>query len=163
MLGSDSSLQLQIWSDMSVLDQHRQKLRAYLEHHAVESHAIHRVEVIFDELVTNIIRHGYAGDAQRRVDLNVRVNADHVALVFDDDGHEFNPTSASFPSLPTSLDEARPGGLGLLLLRKMSSGLRYERVGARNRTLVQIGIRKSSDGGRVRSDATNHDATHDAK
>ena len=164
MSGSDSSLQLQVWNDMSVLDRNRQEVRAYLERRAVESHAIHRVEVVFDELVTNIIRHGYAGDVQRRIDLNVRVNADHVALLFDDDGREFNPISKALPSPATSLEEARPGGLGLLLLRKLSSGMRYERMGARNRTLVQVGIRKSSDAGAVRSAVpTNRDSTDDTK
>ena len=141
MSPSDPGLSLQFWNDLAVLDQNRIQLRGHLEREGVDPHALHRVEIAFDELVTNIIRHGYADQLAHRISVDVRVADNHVALIFDDDGCEFDPTTAALPALPGSIEQARPGGLGLLLLRKMSSEIRYERIGARNRTLLKIGIR----------------------
>ena len=141
MSASDPGLSLQFWNDLAVLDLNRTQLRSHLERKGVDPHALHRVEIAFDELVTNIIRHGYADQLAHRIGVEVRVADNHVALIFDDDGREFDPSTADLPTPPNSIEQARPGGLGLLLLRKMSSEIRYERLGARNRTLVKIGIR----------------------
>jgi anti-sigma regulatory factor (Ser/Thr protein kinase) len=136
-----SVLSLQFWNDLAVLDQNRASLRTYLESASVDAHAIHRVELAFDELVTNICRHGYADDLAHYIRVEIRVAGNHVAMIFDDDGREFDPVNAQLPDKPESIERAQPGGLGLLLLRRMSSEMRYERVGARNRTYIRIGIR----------------------
>jgi len=136
-----SALSLQFWNDLSVLDQNRQALRAYLESERVDPHAIQRVELAFDELVTNIVRHGYADDAAHRIRVEIGITSNHVAMIFDDDGRAFDPSQAQPPPRPQSIEQAQPGGLGLMLLRKMSSEIRYERLGMRNRTYIRIGIR----------------------
>jgi len=136
-----TGLSMQFWNDLAVLDQNRASLRFYLESEGVDPHAIHRVELAFDELVTNTIRHGYADDLAHRIRVEISIASNHVAMIFDDDAREFDPCNAELPAKPRSLEHARPGGLGLLLLRRMSSEIRYERIGARNRTYIRIGIR----------------------
>jgi serine/threonine-protein kinase RsbW len=136
-----SDLTLQFWNDLAVLDQNRLSLRGFLESERIDPHAIERVELAFDELVTNIVRHGYADDLEHRIRVEIRIAGNHIAMIFDDDGREFDPSAAPAPAKPQSIEHAQPGGLGLMLLRKMSSEIRYERIGARNRTYIRIGIR----------------------
>ena len=71
-----------------------------------------------------------------------------IELTFEDDGTPFNPLeSASAPTLLT-IEAARIGGLGIPLVVKLSSGLRYERLAQsekagrgfrpHNRTIVSL-------------------------
>jgi anti-sigma regulatory factor (Ser/Thr protein kinase) len=50
-----------------------------------------------------------------------------IEFTFEDDGTPFNPLSASAPSAFTSVENAKAGGLGISLVAKFSSKLRYER------------------------------------
>jgi signal transduction histidine kinase len=90
---------------------------------------------VFEEVISNVIRHGEA----HQIEVSVARQADGIVLTFDDDGQPFDPLQRPTPVLPTSIEEAPLGGLGLLLLRKASTQLRYERTpGQTNRLTVTI-------------------------
>jgi len=85
---SDPGLSLQFWNDMEVLDLNRSQLRDHRERKGIDFHALHRVEIAFDELVTNIVRYGYADQLPHRIGV---VADNHITLIFHDDGREFDP------------------------------------------------------------------------
>lgn len=85
-----------------------------------------------DELAGNVLLHSRA-DA-----LRVTVDAAPLTLLVEDDGPEFDPRGVADPKLPRSLDEAQPGGLGLLLTRRYSRGLDYRRADGWNRVTVTL-------------------------
>ena len=93
----------------------------------LDAHHAYALRLCVEELVGNVLLHGAAGALQ------VIVDGPPLRLVVEDDGPAFDPTVVSGPSLPTSLDEARPGGLGLLLTRRYSRGMAYARAGGWNR------------------------------
>ena len=93
----------------------------------LDAHQAYALRLCVEELVGNVLLHGAAGALQ------VIVDGPPLRLVVEDDGPAFDPTVASRPILPTSLDEARPGGLGLLLTRRYSRGMAYARAGGWNR------------------------------
>ena len=85
-----------------------------------------------EELAGNVLLHGAAAA------LRVTVDGPPLRLLVEDDGPGFDPRAVPKPVLPGSLDEAQPGGLGLLLTRHYASGLTYERVGGWNRVQVAL-------------------------
>jgi serine/threonine-protein kinase RsbW len=90
---------------------------------------------VFEEVISNVVRHGGA----QQIEVSLARQADAIVLTFDDDGEPFDPLQRPAPVLPTSIEEAPLGGLGLLLLRKASTQLRYERTaGQTNRLIVTI-------------------------
>ena len=99
------------------------------------------VELCLDEVVTNIAMHGgsAAGD--------IAIEIDHDAVAFiaciEDGGPPFDPTAEKQP-LPQSLDEAKIGGLGLVLVRRLSTEMRYERIGGRNRLTLRFNLKTGS-------------------
>ena len=98
-------------------------------------------ELCLDELVTNVVRYAYAGaDADgtpHAITVAVDRSAAGVEITVEDGGLPFDPTAAPLPALPHTLDEAVPGGRGLLLVRSIAPRLRYERRDGANRvTLV---------------------------
>jgi serine/threonine-protein kinase RsbW len=94
------------------------------------------VELVFEEIATNIVRHGSPTGDIRAV---VGFEKDQVVLLFEDDGVPFDPRNRPEPEMPSSLDDAVVGGLGLVLVKKLSSRLDYERTPQkRNRLTVAI-------------------------
>jgi serine/threonine-protein kinase RsbW len=97
-----------------------------------------RADVVFEELVSNVIRHGRVGRTGQ-IQVTVALDADALVLTFEDDGLPFDPVDHPQPAQRRSLEETPDGGLGLLLVRKASTRLQYERTPeATNRLVVTI-------------------------
>lgn len=105
--------------------------------------ARYNAEVVFEEVVTNIVRHGRAGLAGANVEFSMEVGADAAVLVFIDNGVAFNPCTAPEPDFFSSLTNASLGGLGISLVRKASTSMTYERTPQqRNRLTVSVATRR---------------------
>jgi anti-sigma regulatory factor (Ser/Thr protein kinase) len=115
------------------------ELRRALDTCHVPARAHFHAELAFEEVVSNIIRHGCNDGCPHHIDLSLACHADRIVITFDDDGLPFNPLERATPTLPKTLEEAPLGGLGLLLLRKTSTQLQYERLADhKNRLIVTI-------------------------
>ena len=95
-------------------------VRTCAAQHRASEHCIYNAELVFEEMFTNIVRHGHRGGEGEIV---VRVSSDgnDLLLEFEDDGPEFDPTGAVAPLAPKSIEEAQVGGLGIALVRKVAS------------------------------------------
>jgi anti-sigma regulatory factor (Ser/Thr protein kinase) len=92
------------------------------------------INLCLEEVLSNVMRHGYSNDADRTVVVNFAVPRDGFFLfIVDDDAPHFNPLdSAELPAL-NSNDEARIGGQGIRFLRRFASTLEYESTPNGNR------------------------------
>lgn len=115
----------------------QREVRAFLADH-LSARAMYRVEVVLEEVLMNVALHGHDDDGKHCVDVAVQLGGEAVVLRFEDDGRPFDPTIGPDAHRPSSIDEVRPGGLGLVLLRKSAKALRYTREGTRNRLQVDI-------------------------
>ncbi len=90
-----------------------------------------------EELVSNCIKYGYDDTAPHEIDVALSVDDSALTVTIVDDGHPFDPVQAPPPDLTLPIEQRPIGGLGLHLLRTLSSEMRYERRGDTNRiTLV---------------------------
>jgi serine/threonine-protein kinase RsbW len=113
--------------------------RAALAADGVRGRPRHHAELVFEEVVSNIIRHGTSDGGVHQIEVSLARAGDVLVLTFDDDGVLFNPLEREDPVLPSSIDEATLGGLGVLLVRKSATRLHYERTpDQRNRLEVTI-------------------------
>jgi anti-sigma regulatory factor (Ser/Thr protein kinase) len=99
------------------------------------------IELVFEEIVANIVRHGSGGGGVSGVEVAVDVDVGGAAVVmtFDDGGVPFNPVGRPDPKRATSIEETPIGGLGLMMVRKAASEMRYERTPQqRNRLVVTL-------------------------
>ena len=114
------------------------ELRRVLDERGVEPRPRHHAELVFEEIVSNIIRHGCPNDTQCHVEVSVALKANAIVLDFKDDAPAFDPRAHNSAALPDSLDEASPGGLGLRLVRKASQHIDYKRAAGKNHLTVTI-------------------------
>jgi len=118
------------------------RLDRYLGDAGVGQRPSYRANLVFEELTTNALKYGGSGIEPVHVRCTVRVDREELVLEFRDRGIEFDPTSAPVPSLPSSLSEAKVGGLGLELVRKISTAIDYLRENGENLTTVRISLER---------------------
>ena len=69
-----------------------------------------------------------------------QIDSAQMVLTFKDDGVPFNPLNVQEPKVTAALEEREPGGLGLLMVKKMASDLSYAYEDGYNVLTVTIKI-----------------------
>jgi serine/threonine-protein kinase RsbW len=140
--GDRKAMRVELETSMSAVETGRRATLDYLAPLALDERVINRIEVILEELVGNLVRHG----AVDSISVDILARPQEIELVVEDNGPEFNPLELTTPARFTTLEEAALGGLGIPLIRRLSRSVRYERVDAedaadeiaRNRVVVTI-------------------------
>jgi serine/threonine-protein kinase RsbW len=106
----------------------------------VERTAMLRVILVLEELFTNTVTHGYPPGAEGPVWVTLVAGATGVELTYEDAGAAFDPlTEAPASPDPTGAGPGQAaGGLGIGLVLGLSEGVRYARVGDRNRITLTV-------------------------
>ena len=86
--------------------------------------AIPNVVLAVDEMVTNIIVHGYQGQPGS-IEIEVTTQGDALIIQLRDQAPLFDPTSVPPPDLSVPFDDRPPGGLGIYLTRKVMDEVQH--------------------------------------
>ncbi len=104
-----------------------------LERLACAPKANMQIDVCIDEIVANVAHYAYGSDTG---DVTVRLDFDEeqriFSLTFIDAGVPFDPCNVPEPDITLPLEERPIGGLGLLMVRKMTDEMCYRREGEHN-------------------------------
>ena len=124
---------------MSGLANGGESLRAFLDGVELDSTRRYKVELTFDEIAGNIVRHGQPVNS---VELMIAIDDDEAVMRFDDDGVAFDPRTHEDRRQPVPIEHAQIGGLGLVLVRNCASRIEYERTAEQhNRLTLAIPLR----------------------
>lgn len=134
----EAVLQLQVPAERQALEPTRLAVLRFLEPWALGPRALFNIELVLEETLLNASLHAFDGPGPHAVALQVQVQPDAVRLQFDDEGRAFDPLQAAEPLRPASIADAQPGGLGLMLVRKLARSVEYRREGGRNRLTVTV-------------------------
>ncbi|MFZ4624811.1 MAG: ATP-binding protein [Rhodoferax sp.] len=112
----------------------------------VPASEVDRLELCLNEALVNIISHSAPVTLKAPVHLVLQVECHAgtgtATVTVSDAGPRFDSTLASPPNRPASLAEAKPGGLGLLLIRSFSDHLGYRYSNGHNH--LKFGVRWAS-------------------
>ena len=108
-----------------------QAVQAFLAERWAPADAVHAVGLAVEEILSNLVRHGYAG-TEGPIALRVSLDALAVKIEVRDRGIHFDPRSARRPNLEVPLDERSSGDLGIHLVRNLIDRIAYQRDGAEN-------------------------------
>lgn len=100
----------------------------------VSKETISALHVIIDEVCSNIVKH--SGASGFDLDIEVTRNPDGVKLTFIDDGAAYDPLGHVDPDVSLAVEKRPIGGLGILMVKKMSDSLSYSRQNNRNNFVV---------------------------
>ncbi len=90
------------------------------------------LNVVLDELLSNIINYGYTDDTPHEIGVTLSVSAAMVEVRIEDDGIAFDPLAAPEPDITLPLALRPIGGLGLHFVRKLMDDVQYKRENNRN-------------------------------
>jgi anti-sigma regulatory factor (Ser/Thr protein kinase) len=108
---------------------------------ALPHSSVFQIQLVLEEAASNAALHGFDADRAGEISLEVAANPVQVIAVLRDQGRPFDPlTDVPASSLPQSLEEAAIGGLGIRLMRKFATAVRYRRIGATNELTMTFDI-----------------------
>src|SRR5690242_4659104 len=93
-------------------------LDRFTRHHGASAELTHDLEVALDEVLGNVILHGYR-DTQGEIFVRFHRTADAFVIEVEDHGVAFDPTEVPAPDLSAPLRERQVGGLGLHFVRNL--------------------------------------------
>ncbi len=120
-------------------------LRCFVEEKAEAFHIhpvkIHDILLTIDELVTNIILHGYDG-RDGPIGLKLRFEADELVMILTDSAPVYDPTKHPSPDITLPLEKRPLGGMGIHLARRLMDEMRYRVTenGENELTLIKRGV-----------------------
>ena len=116
-----------------------ERFRRALDAERLESVPRYNAELIFEEIVANIVRYGAVAGRDPAIRVTLEPLPDSVRITFDDDGVPFDPCADFEPDPPRSLEGEKIGGFGLTLVRRAASSLEYLRTDdGHNRLRVSV-------------------------
>jgi len=98
------------------------------------------LHIVIDEICSNIVKH--SGAKGFELDIELVSETAGVKLTFIDDGVPYDPLSHEDPDVTLSAAERPIGGLGIMMVKKMSQSMSYERAHDRNYLTVVMKERK---------------------
>ncbi len=93
---------------------------------------IHKICIVIDELLSNIISYAYQDKKEHIVEINIKLNEERLEIKITDDGFPFNPLAMLPPDTKLGLDEREIGGLGIHLVKNIMDEYQYTRLKGEN-------------------------------
>jgi serine/threonine-protein kinase RsbW len=100
--------------------------------HAVAPKVANSVVLMLDELLTNVVMHGFRDSGLGTIEVKVSIDRGAIDAVVRDSAPAFDPFSVPEADTTMGVEERRIGGLGVHFVRKMSDSFEYRRDGEIN-------------------------------
>jgi serine/threonine-protein kinase RsbW len=121
------------------------RLAAWIEdlasRHGIPGNVEFGMKLCLEEVLSNVIRHGYSGAEDRFITVRFTMPRRAYALfIVDDEAPLFNPLDPPAPPAFDTLEGILAGGQGLRLLRQFADALEYEPTPTGNRLRIGFSI-----------------------
>lgn len=127
-----ATLTLTLKNDPSEIGRLVDLLEAFGPQAGLTDDATFKLTLALDEIVANVVRHGFDDDREHRIEVKVTVDDRTVTASVEDDGVEFDPREAPVPDLDLPIEMRKPGGLGMHLVKATMDSVDYRRQDGRN-------------------------------
>jgi len=131
-----------ILSDLAELDKARTFLRGALQDLNLSEKAYYIIELSLLEICVNIIKYAYM---KKKGDIFLKIWQEEGRIFFEirDNGVPFDPTQSKAPDIEEMIKDAKTGGLGIFLVRKLMDGFDYRREDNQNVLIMYKTIKKT--------------------
>ena len=101
-----------------------------LEKHQHSLKLINEIQIAAEEIFVNIIKFAYDN---RKETVKIQISGKNSVIIrFIDTGRHFNPLERQYPDLEKDIIDREPGGLGILMVQKLTDTLTYAREDGKN-------------------------------
>lgn len=132
-------LELTVANRLDEIDAVNLGFNEFASQNGVPGAARRKVNLVFDELLNNIISYAYTDDDEHEIEIVVSLVEGRLGVTISDNGRPFNPFEGAPPDTDLSVDDRPIGGLGVHLVQNVMDEVAYERHGTKNVvTLVKL-------------------------
>lgn len=128
----EGSISVRLPVDLREIERLNKIVRQFGDLHEVPSRTLYAVNLALDEVVTNVVRHGFEDPSGQEILAEVTVQGEDLTTVVADPGRAFNPLDVAPPDLHAPLAERTLGGLGVHLVRSLMDSVEYRRDNGKN-------------------------------
>jgi anti-sigma regulatory factor (Ser/Thr protein kinase) len=129
---TQKKISFELKNDFCELDSLCRSLEEFGKCHGLSKRYKLDLNLILEEILTNIISHGYADKGEHFIQITISQENGVLVVCVKDDGIPFNPVTAEAPDIKRPLEEREIGGLGVHLIKQLVDDIVYERVGNQN-------------------------------
>ncbi len=104
-----------------------EKFETFAEEFGVPRPIAMKFNLIFDEVLNNIISYAYCDDGEHDIEVKMELAGERLIVTVTDDGVPFNPLSVATPRTDLALEDREAGGLGIHLVRNLVDDVSYQR------------------------------------
>ncbi|MCP5306246.1 MAG: ATP-binding protein [Chromatiaceae bacterium] len=140
------NLRLVLTNDRARIREAAAEVGRALDVAGIRARETHDLLVCMDEVLSNVIAHGFPDGGEHVLELAVSQTGDLVRMEVTDDGIAFDPLAPQAEPAGSPL-EREPGHQGLVILHALADRLEYRREAGRNRLIVDMRIRASGGAG----------------
>ena len=137
----EGSITVRLPADLREIERLNRIVRQFGDLHEIPSRALYAVNLALDEVVTNVVRHGFDDPGGQEVLAQLTARSGEVTTEVSDSGRAFDPLAVPAPNLEAPLAERSLGGLGIHLIRSLMDALEYRRENGKNVLTMRKRIR----------------------
>jgi anti-sigma regulatory factor (Ser/Thr protein kinase) len=123
--GSPRRLELKITSDTANLRPTRKEIENFAAAGGMKVESCEALGLVLNEALANIMRHGYGGAVDQPIEVSAEFSGAELKVTIRDWAKPFDPSEHLHEP---DLNDIKPGGLGLLCMRKLMDDVKWERL-----------------------------------
>jgi len=125
-------LEIAITNQLAEIDRVNDAFNEFAERCDIPMPLSLRVNMVFDELLANVISYAYDDGEEHKVDIVIGCVDSQLSITITDDGVPFNPFTREDPDTTLALEDRDIGGLGIHLVKNAMDEVLYQRRNNRN-------------------------------
>jgi len=125
-------LELTVKNQLVEIDRVNEEFNAFAQHCELPDSVRRKVNLVFDEMLNNIISYAFQDDMEHHIEIRVEFNIDKLGITISDDGIPFNILKIDSPETNLPLEDREIGGLGIHLVRNVMDDYSYRREKEKN-------------------------------
>jgi len=129
----ETMLDISLPNRLPEIDRVNDTFTEFAEQCGIEMTIALKINMVFDDLLTNIISYAYGEDkTEHSIEIGLSYTDSRLSITIADDGIPFNPFTREDPDTNLGIEEREIGGLGILLVKKTMDETTYQRRNNRN-------------------------------
>ena len=124
-------------NDLSEIAKLQRELESFGQKCSLSSKTLFELNLILEEVLANVISYAYGDNQLHEIVVRADLRDGELLIEVEDDGRPFNPLQIPPPDLDQPLEQRKVGGLGLPLVRELTSSIEYTRREEKNHLLMR--------------------------
>jgi len=130
-------------NDLSEIAKLQREIENFGQKCSLSSKTLFELNLILEEVLANLISYAYGDNQRHEIVVRADLRDGELVIEVEDDGRPFNPLQSPPPDLEAPLEQRNVGGLGLHLVRELTSSIEYSRRKGKNHLVMRKKTEKS--------------------